>query len=118
MSSVPVFPLVATPEGDKGPSYRCDCLNFCGDDPWLKTGVAQKCEQYERLHRYDNVHTDAARFRWLCEHPDWLFMEGLCRAFPGQTAVEFYRGLADEIDRRRVQSVAPLQQMQRDRGQS
>lgn len=21
----------------------CDCLNFCGDDPWLKQGRAAKC---------------------------------------------------------------------------
>ena len=25
----------------------CDCLNWCGDDPWLKDGRAQPCE-YER----------------------------------------------------------------------
>ena len=25
----------------------CDCLNWCGDDPWLKDGRAEPCE-YER----------------------------------------------------------------------
>lgn len=23
----------------------CDCLNHCGDDPWLKDGRAQPCPQ-------------------------------------------------------------------------
>lgn len=23
---------------------ECDCLNFCGDDPWLKDGRAKPCE--------------------------------------------------------------------------
>lgn len=28
----------------------CDCLNYCGDDPWLKDGRAKHCESYARLH--------------------------------------------------------------------
>ena len=29
---------------------RCDCLNHCGDDPWLKDGRAFKCQAHDRLH--------------------------------------------------------------------
>lgn len=24
---------------------KCDCLNHCGDDPWLKDGRSEPCEQ-------------------------------------------------------------------------
>lgn len=24
---------------------ECDCLNWCGDDPWLAKGLAQPCER-------------------------------------------------------------------------
>lgn len=23
---------------------KCDCLNYCGDDPWLAQGKAEPCE--------------------------------------------------------------------------
>lgn len=81
---------------------KCDCLNFCGDDPWLKDGRAVKCERYDELHRHDSVERDAARFRWACDNPAWLLEEAQRCAFPGQTPVQFYRALADEIDRRRA----------------
>lgn len=25
----------------------CDCMNFCGDDPWLKDGRAMPCERLQ-----------------------------------------------------------------------
>jgi len=28
----------------------CDCLNWCGDDPWVEDGRAKKCAAYARLH--------------------------------------------------------------------
>lgn len=28
----------------------CDCLDVCGDDPWLQDGRAKKCADYARLH--------------------------------------------------------------------
>lgn len=24
---------------------KCDCLNFCGDDPWLQSGKAAPCDR-------------------------------------------------------------------------
>ena len=24
---------------------KCDCLNYCGDDPWLNDGRAEPCEE-------------------------------------------------------------------------
>jgi hypothetical protein len=24
----------------------CDCLNYCGDDPWLKSGKSRYCQEY------------------------------------------------------------------------
>jgi len=26
----------------------CDCLNWCGDDPWLKDGRARRCADFEK----------------------------------------------------------------------
>lgn len=26
----------------------CGCLNFCGDDPWLKDGRAKPCERLQK----------------------------------------------------------------------
>lgn len=26
---------------------KCDCLNFCGDDPWLDKGKAEYCDDYK-----------------------------------------------------------------------
>jgi hypothetical protein len=34
-----------TSRGEK--PERCDCLNWCGDDPWLKDGRAEGCERYK-----------------------------------------------------------------------
>ena len=31
-------------------SRICDCVGYCGDDPWLKTGKADPCEAYHQLH--------------------------------------------------------------------
>jgi len=28
---------------------RCDCLNDCGDDPWLKDGRSTPCERRQKL---------------------------------------------------------------------
>ena len=29
---------------------KCDCLNYCGDDPWLKDGRAEHCERWKKNH--------------------------------------------------------------------
>ena len=29
----------------------CDCLNECGDDPWLKNGRAKPCKRLQLLNR-------------------------------------------------------------------
>lgn len=34
----------------KASPVQCDCLNWCGDDPWIEDGRAKKCANYERLH--------------------------------------------------------------------
>ena len=44
---------------------------------------------------------DAARFRWLCAHPDWQFVELLCQEFVAESAEEFYQGLCAAIDKHR-----------------
>lgn len=31
-----------------GPLPPCDCLNYCGDDPWLYKGQAEPCEAIKR----------------------------------------------------------------------
>ena len=82
---------------------KCDCLIVCGDDPRVVAGTAAKCHHHERLHRFrNNTETDAERFRFLCEHPDWVFMQRLCQRFPAQSASEFYQRRSAEIDRMRA----------------
>lgn len=31
----------------------CDCLNYCGDDPWLKNGKAAECEKMKLRREQD-----------------------------------------------------------------
>lgn len=85
---------------------KCDCLNDCGDDSRVAAAKVAQCNDYERLHRYGSAEADAARYRWLCEHPDWTFMERICQRFPAQSAAEFYRRLSAEIDRMGVSADA------------
>lgn len=44
---------------------------------------------------------DAARFRWLCQNPDWHFIELLCQEFVAESSEEFYQGLCAAIDKHR-----------------
>ena len=30
---------------------NCDCLNYCGDDPWLKEGKSEYCEAHKKRHK-------------------------------------------------------------------
>lgn len=40
---------VSTVNPEKEPKLeRCDCLNSCGDDPWLKSGKADYCEHHKK----------------------------------------------------------------------
>ncbi len=48
----------APPETTAGPTgaavecgVKCDCLNYCGDDPWLKSGKAVPCERAQQQAR-------------------------------------------------------------------
>lgn len=51
---------------------------------------------------------DAIRFRWLCEHPDWHFIEHLCREFVADSSMEFLTELRRVIDARRAVDLGPL----------
>jgi len=33
----------------------CDCLNWCGDDPWLKDGRSMPCKQRAEYNRIEAV---------------------------------------------------------------
>lgn len=41
--------MTITAEGGANNPQACDCLNWCGDDPWLLTGRAMPCQ--DRLDR-------------------------------------------------------------------
>jgi len=45
---------------------------------------------------------DSERFRWLCQHPDWHFIERLCQGFVAESGADFYRQLSAAIDQRRA----------------
>jgi len=55
---------------------------------------------------------DAIRFRWLCEHPDWHFIERLCREFAADSSSEFLAGLRRVIDARRAVELDPFEEHQ------
>lgn len=33
----------------------CDCLNWCGDDPWLKDGRAEPCQERKDKERQERA---------------------------------------------------------------
>lgn len=78
----------------------CDCTAECGDDPRIRFGLASPCGSYARLNAPADDKADAARYRYLCLHPDWHFIEQLCQQFAADSAVEFYARLSAEIDKR------------------
>jgi hypothetical protein len=45
---------------------------------------------------------DALRFRWLCENPDWHFIERLCQEFIADSSMKFLTELRRVIDARRA----------------
>jgi len=53
---------------------------------------------------------DALRFRWLCEHPDWHFIERLCREFVADSRMEFLAELRRVIDARRSVELGPFEE--------
>lgn len=57
-----------------------------------------------------DVVADALRFRWLCEHPDWHFIERLCREFVADSNMEFLTELRRVIDARRSVELTPFEQ--------
>lgn len=50
----------------KIPLPACDCLNFCGDDPWLASGKAEPCDAVKRRKRQREQ--DAAERLTVIEH--------------------------------------------------
>ena len=53
---------------------------------------------------------DALRFRWLCENPDWHFIERLCREFVADSSMEFLAELRRVIDARRSVELGAFEQ--------
>mgnify|MGYP000069414592 CR=1 FL=1 len=60
--------------------------------------------------RNEDDTADAVRFRWLCEHPDWHFIERLCRQFVADSNMEFLAELRRVIDARRSMELGPFEE--------
>ncbi len=46
---------------------KCDCLNDCGDDPWLRTGQVEPCERLQEVRaRRLQLEADIAVLNKLC----------------------------------------------------
>ncbi len=56
-----------------------------------------------------DVVADAARFRWLCAHPDWHFIERLCREFAADSGMAFLAEMRRVIDARRSLELGALE---------
>ncbi len=48
--------------------------------------------------QYAALTADAERYRCLCRHPDWHFIEKLCRSFVAKDAARFKLGLDGALD--------------------
>ena len=60
--------------------------------------------------RNEDDAADALRFRWLCDHPDWHFVERLCREFVADSSMEFLVELRRVIDARRSVELGPFEE--------
>lgn len=46
----------------------CDCLNFCGDDPWLKSGKSTPCKALiDHRHHEKIIQQKQAAATLLCQ---------------------------------------------------
>jgi hypothetical protein len=81
-----------------------------GRGPTEAEALRDLCEQLAggRFEGNPDAAADALRFRWLCEHPDWHFIERLCREFVADSSTEFLRGLRRVIDARRSVELGPF----------
>lgn len=57
--------------------------------------------------KLEEAEEDARRFRWLCDHPDWYFIERLCRQFTADSATVFRAELRRVIDESRRAELGP-----------
>lgn len=70
-------------------------------DCWAQgMGAAEAAENAKLIARLPELLADARRFRYLCAHPNWFFIEELCRGFVAKSEATFYRELSREIDLR------------------
>ncbi len=44
---------------------ECDCLNWCGDDPWLKDGRAQPCKALKKQKIQAAIHAKRDKARMV-----------------------------------------------------
>lgn len=54
------------------------------------------------------VHEDAARFRFLCQRPDWRFIEEICLSITFDSSDEFLLKLRAAIDERMAKPQHPF----------
>lgn len=73
-----------------------DCVAFA-----VEIVKAERARAADVINNPD-MEADAARFRWLCAHPDWHFIERLCREFVADSSMEFLAELRRVIDARRA----------------
>lgn len=67
------------------------------------------CRAALRASEQEEDRADALRFRWLCAHPDWHFIERLCREFVADSNMEFLTELRRVIDARRSVELGPVE---------
>lgn len=77
-----LFPVKDEPMLKK---VACDCLNFCGDDPWLSSGLADYCrERKARMAAERERELEAEKERDLLERlnriaPDLDWIVAYCK---------------------------------------
>lgn len=76
---------------------KCDCLNFCGDDPRLVTNQSLRCPRYEKYHRYDQESVLANLFKTLNENMDATMLNVLVQASEEKDLSKRYRMLRDHL---------------------
>ena len=76
---------------------KCDCLNYCGDDPRVISNQGLRCERYDQFNRYDQDSLMASLFKTLNENLDAAMLDTMVKAFEEKDLTKRYQMLRDHL---------------------
>ena len=101
--------IMSACNADQGADVREACreLRTAMGNPVI-SGTMNQTLHGQIIRAATDMVADGRRFRWLCEHPDWHFLERLCREFAADSSMEFLTEMRRVIDARRSIELDPL----------